>query len=353
MVSEASTMRKIQRGVCDVAGRRTHRHCGHAGMKVSKLERRIVGGVVLGALVYAAIALSTDVRALVSHLTSLPLTIMAAALGLSLLNYAMRFAKWHFFLGRLGMRIPVGSSLNIFLAGMVMSVTPGKVGEVLKSVLLKERHGFPVARSAPVVFAERVTDLLGLFVIAAVGITTFDFGRVAFGVSLGLVIALIVALNSPPLIARLLDVCEKLPVVGRFRPQLEQSYESARQLLKVGVLSWTTLLSVVGWSMEAVAFYLILDALGSPHATLQLAAFVFAMTTILGAVSFLPGGLGVTEGSMIGVLLVMHAFDAEAGAAAATYLIRFATLWFGVVLGMGALVVFRLRSQPSAEADEA
>lgn len=320
---------------------------------MGKLEKRIVWGVVLGALVYAGIALFTDASDLMGLLVRFPVSVIAAALGLSLVNYALRFVKWHAYLCRLGYGIPLRSSLTIFLAGMVMSVTPGKVGEVLKSLLLKERHGLPIAKTAPVVFAERITDLLGLFVIAGVGILTFDFGRVAFGVSVVLVFGLIVVLNRPVLVARLLEWSERLPLIGRFRGKLEEAYASTQSLLDWKLMSWTTLVSVVGWSMEAVAFWLILDALGAHQATLELAAFVFSMTTILGAVSFLPGGLGVTEGSMIGVLVVMGVFADESSAAAATYLIRFTTLWFGVVVGFVALLWFRVRQSDSGASTDA
>ena len=48
-------------------------------------------------------------------------------------------------------------SLLTFLSACVLTVTPGKVGEVLKSLLLFETHGVAVARTAPIVIAERVT----------------------------------------------------------------------------------------------------------------------------------------------------------------------------------------------------
>lgn len=309
---------------------------------VGKLEKRILWGVIFGVLVYAGIALFTDARGLLASLASFPVGIALAALGLSVINYALRFAKWQLYLKKLKFDVPVGASFNIFIAGMAMSVTPGKIGEVLKSMLLKERYGLPVARSAPIVFAERLTDLLGLFVIAGLGIATFDFGRAAFGAALILVVAMIIILNRPAIVHRLLDLWEKLPLVGHLRNHLEQSYGAARELLSWRLLSGTTVLSVLGWSMEALAFFLILHGLGAEHATLQSASFIFAMTTILGAISFLPGGLGVAEASMIGVLMLMGIFTDESSATAATYLIRFSTLWFGVLLGLGALGWFRL-----------
>ncbi len=71
--------------------------------------------------------------------------------------------------------------------------------------------------------------------------------------------------------------------------------------------------------------------------------FLFAVTTIAGAVSFLPGGLGVTEGGMIGGLAWMGMLEDEASASAAAYLIRLVTLWFGVGLGIVSLAIFRVR----------
>lgn len=319
---------------------------------MNKLETRIVWGVILGIVVYAAIGLLTDARDLAARLLEFPLSVFAAALGLTLVNYGLRFAKWHYYLGRLGVEVRWTSSLNVFLAGLVMSVTPGKVGEVLKSFLLRQSHGVAAARTAPVVVAERLTDLLGLFVIAGIGIVTFDFGRPVFVASLVVVATAIAFLQQPTLVHALLARSDGLPVVGKLRPKLEEAYDSMQRLLSLPVLTVTTVLSVLAWSMEALAFYWILHALGASEATLFVAFFIYSITTILGAVSFLPGGLGVTEGSMIGALLLMGVVASETTAAAATYLIRFATLWFGVLLGLGALIVFRATHRPHGASSE-
>ncbi|MFW5966919.1 MAG: lysylphosphatidylglycerol synthase transmembrane domain-containing protein, partial [Persicimonas sp.] len=173
----------------------------------------------------------------------------------------------------------------------------------------------------------------------------FDYGRQAFVVVTVVVFASLLVLHRPRLVEAFLDALEAIPLVGKLRPRLDEAYVSMRRLIDWKLMSWTTLLSIVGWSMEAFAFYLILQELGAETATFSLAAFVFAMTTILGAVTFLPGGLGVTEGSMIGVLMVMGVVNTEAAAGAATYLIRFATLWFGVLVGLLALLWYRFNQQ--------
>ena len=88
---------------------------------------------------------------------------LPAVLGLSSLNYLLRFWKWELCLGWLDVRgegpddapnLTLGRSLVIYLAGLSMSVTPGKVGEVLRSGLLKASDGVSFARTAPIVVAD-------------------------------------------------------------------------------------------------------------------------------------------------------------------------------------------------------
>jgi uncharacterized protein (TIRG00374 family) len=124
-------------------------------------------------------------------------------------------------------------------------------------------------------------------------------------------------------------------------PSLREAYGSVEQLLSPGVLGVTTLLSVGAWGLEGVAFYVIIEGLGGAPWALAEAMFIFALTTILGALSFLPGGVGVTEGGMVGLLVLLEVFEQESRALAATYLIRLATLWFGVGVGACAWTYFK------------
>jgi uncharacterized protein (TIRG00374 family) len=93
-------------------------------------------------------------------------------------------------------------------------------------------------------------------------------------------------------------------------------------------------LGVVAWGSEGVAFYYIMHVLGS-DLSLQTALFIYAFSMLVGALSFLPGGLGGTEASMVALLMLNHV--AQPQAVAATVLIRLATLWFAVALGIIAL----------------
>jgi uncharacterized protein (TIRG00374 family) len=126
-------------------------------------------------------------------------------------------------------------------------------------------------------------------------------------------------------------------------------------LLNWRILLVSTVISVVSWGCECVAFYYVLVGLGVDESVLLLlqATFIFAASTLLGLVSLLPGGLGASEISSAGLLITLVGMSGSS-AATATIIIRFGTLWFGVGLGVLALMWFRqrYRQHPDGEADE-
>jgi uncharacterized protein (TIRG00374 family) len=113
------------------------------------------------------------------------------------------------------------------------------------------------------------------------------------------------------------------------------------------VLAIATALSLVAWGAEAFAFHLMLDWLGL-QVDVAFAVFVYAAAMLAGALSFLPGGLGGAEATMVSLLLWLG--QPQAPAVAATVLIRLTTLWFAVVLGLLALGSL-LRQRPDALVD--
>ena len=89
------------------------------------------------------------------------------------------------------------------------------------------------------------------------------------------------------------------------------------------------------------------------HIGLQGATFVYAATTVAGALSFLPGGLGVTEAGMLTLLGRLGSGIGSGIATAATVVTRTATLWFAVALGLPALLLYARRKHVKIDADVA
>ena len=294
---------------------------------------RVLVGVTLAAfLLYAAGMLLADLQKLRALSQAYAWSGFPLLLALAFANYLVRFGRWQYYLRLQGLAVPAPASLSIFLSGLFMAISPGKVGEVLKSVLLKRRFGIPISETAAVVVGERVTDLTSVLLLSLAGFAGLGAGGdlVAAGcavVGAGLVL---VVWRTP--LQRLLARLGRVPRLAGLAAKGQVVLDRLASLMRPAPFVVGNVLGVVAWGAEALAFYLLLASLGTA-VTLQSAMFVYCVAALAGAVSMLPGGLLATEGSMVGLLLLLGVTADQAVAVFATLVVRFATLWFAVLVG--------------------
>jgi glycosyltransferase 2 family protein len=310
--------------------------------------RRRIWSVIIAVVLIAALIALGDVRLLADRLGGFQWSAFAAALGLALANYVIRFVRWQLYLRHQAVRVPRDTSALVFGAGLSLSITPAKVGELLKSYLLRELHDVPATRTAPIVVAERVTDLLALLLLAVAGVALYGIDTTLVVVAAGLVTVGLVLLAWPRPMRALLDLVTRPAVAHRFRAPLHDMYGHLAALCRPRSLVVAVALAMPAWACEGVGFALIVRAFPGAHVDLGLAMVIYAATTIAGALSFLPGGLGVTEGAMT-LWLVRGAAGLDRSTALdATLLTRLATLWFAVLLGLVCLALVRRRIRARA-----
>jgi uncharacterized protein (TIRG00374 family) len=305
--------------------------------------RRVVYVMLLGIAVYAAYALWSGLGKIAATLASFGWWAFAAACALAFGNYVLRFLKWEFYLSRLEIRgVSKLDSFLTFLSGFVLTVTPGKVGEVFKSLVLFETYGVPIAKTAPIVVAERVTDLIGIIVLIVLGSLGFKGGLVWAGAGAVVVSALLIVVASRTLAIKIIGLVERMPgKIGKIGPKLHQAYDSLALLIAPRNLFLPTLISIGAWSLECLALWVILRGFAE-NTGVALCFFFYATSTLVGALVPVPGGLGVTEGALQGQLIeIGHVSKSEA--TAAMFLVRFATLWFAVLVGFIALSFLKKR----------
>jgi uncharacterized membrane protein YbhN (UPF0104 family) len=306
----------------------------------SRFRQGVAVGLALGVAVYLGFALWAGARETAHALASFSWRWAPTLLALSLLNYALRFLRWQSYLRTLGLRVPIRSSALVFLAGLAMTITPGKVGEFLKSWLLWERHGIPMARSAPIVFAERVTDLLALVLVASFGVASYG-GAGAVPVLVAAVAATVgglLVLQSRGLTDLAFSLLTAVPGASRLLPRLGEAVDASRDLLSGGALLRGLLLSTLAWLAECWEYHLGWRAFGVDTVALPVSFFGYAFSTVAGVIS--PGGLGPTD---VGLIEIARRFTPGLGqdvATAAAFVVRVATLWFAVGIGAWALLRF-------------
>lgn len=309
-------------------------------------------GVLFGVVVYVGIVLWIDLEDFYAALRDFPPWVAAAACGLSLANYLIRFVKWERYLKLLDIRLERGTSFLIYMAGFAMGVTPGKMGEVFKSWMIRRVTGVAIHKSAPIVVAERYTDLLGYLILVAIGgIATLPEYEWAFWATFGLCAVGLFLAGSKAFSRFVRRLVSKTPYFWRLAPHVEGSFRSTRVLLSPREIVLPTALSVVSWGCECAGFWLIADALTEQDFPFLFAVFAYAFSAVAGAVAIVfPGGLIITEGALgtltrrklqeLGDLSLDVARSKAAGAALVA---RLCTLWFGVAIGMIAVAVFERR----------
>jgi glycosyltransferase 2 family protein len=300
------------------------------------LNRRFRQAAAIAALAvfgYLLLLVLTDSDKLLDNLARLTVGQWSLLLGLSLANYYLRFARWHWYLTALGETVPAGRHLLIYLAGFAFAVTPGKAGEALRSVYLRD-DGVRWSAGLAALAAERVLDLAALAILAAVGIRMFVGTAAPALVLVALIVTLVIVGTRANLIRWVAGRLPGTGRTGRIAQGAASVLDDARRILVPGRLIGGLVLGVFAWGAEALGFLLLLHWLAVDVAGLQ-AISIYAVSLLAGAASLLPGGLGGAEAVMVALL---RGAGAEiATAVLATLICRAVTLWFAVALGLGAV----------------
>jgi uncharacterized protein (TIRG00374 family) len=318
---------------------------------VDRIKRNLILALGLGVAVYLALAVVSGLDDLRDALGNFRWSLVPVIFGLVAVSYVVRYVRWSYYLRLLNVRIPAVQDVVIFVAGLSMTISPGKFGEVLKSVFIRQINGAPIARTAPAVVAERATDGTGMVAWGLIGALAFSFGPGSLLLFLAATAAGIAVLRSKRLSLLAEKVLLKLPLLHRLAPHVRDFHGASNELLAAKPLVVGTVISFCSWGLEILAVYLCAVGIGAETPFLVV-VFIFVIGSLGGALTMLPGGIGAAEAGMFGM------FGAIAGlpggiAAALTFIIRLATLWFATLLGIvGLFAVRRVIGEPAdASAD--
>jgi glycosyltransferase 2 family protein len=307
---------------------------------VERLKRNLILALALGVAVYLVLAVVSGFGSLTAALDDFDFALVPAILGLVLLSYAGRFLRWLYYLKILKVSVPLLTNAAIFAAGLSMAISPGKFGEVLKSVFVRQASGAPVARTAPAVVAERVTDGTGMVAWGFLGAFALGLPVSVMVLFLALAALGIAVLRSKRLSLLAERALLKLPLLDRLAPHLGDFHASSNELLSSRPLVVGTVISFLSWGLECLAVYLCAVGLGTDMSFL-LVVFVFAVSSLIGVLSMLPGGIGAVEAGLYGQFVTVAGLPAGP-AAALTVIIRLATLWFATLVGIVGLFAVRM-----------
>ena len=312
-------------------------------------DRAVIAGL-LGLFIVGLIGLATatgwaETWAQVAKLGPLQI---AALLALSLANYLLRALRWHLFARRLGLTTTIGTNALHFLAGFAMTVTPGRVGELVRMRWLRRETGWSFERTAPLVLVDRASDLAAMAVLLGLtaSLSTTGIAGAVPVTALALVAAIIV--TRPALLAGLATRTHR--ATGLWPRLFARTRRAARSLARFAdprTMAVAALLGGIGWFAEGYAFHLLLVWMGADIG-LAKAVAIFIFSALAGGLTGAPGGVGGAEAAMI-ALLALDGVPLDVSVAA-TAIIRLTTLWFAIGIGM---ILFPLAERRSLKGKDA
>jgi len=295
---------------------------------------KIVIGLIAGVVVMAGIFIISDFTKLIQVISEIKIPLLLLAFLFAPLNYLLRYFRWNYYLNQIGIKLPPKINRVIFASGLCMNITPGKVGEFLKAYLIKKYNNTEITKTSPIIVTERITDMIAMILLASLGALKYSYGGYTLLITLIFLIGLIVVFHFDKLFDFFMAVLSKIKRIKGFLHLGKDFRDSARKLLSLKSLTIAIALSLIAWGLEGFVVFFVLKSLGISISLLS-SIFIFSVSSVLGAISTLPGGLGVAEGSMIGAMILLGV--TKTIAFGATLITRFATLWFGVFIGIVGL----------------
>lgn len=309
-------------------------------MNVRSVRRGLLLAIFASAAVFAVLAFVSNGSAVLGAARRIPAASLVAMLALTTVALHVRAIRWRLLMGTVGYLSSGADARFLQLGTQMMSVTPGRLGELMKPWMARDMVGMPMSVGTALVFTERMADLIAVCVLSLGGVTIIGGGWIAPVSAFALVVGAAVLTSSEWFHARAIAVLSRSSKFGRYLGAAQEVARAIRSTLSLRVSAWSVPFSAVAWGIEGFGFALCLKELGVTHLGVLAAVSIYAISTLAGALSFLPGGIGLTEVSMAGMLIA--AGVDPAAASAATLITRLVTLWWGV--GIGWLT---LASRPS------
>ncbi len=302
-----------------------------------KFNKKFFVFLISSIIIYATFLIVSDLNKLSENIVDFKIEFLPLILSLVSAGWVALYFRWVLLLKHLKYSLPHKENFPIFLSGFALSVTPGKVGELLKSQLLKEKFDLPIKISAPVILIERFYNAIGIIIISIFGILVFDFSGIIILITTCLLILIFFILRSERLFHIFIQKISKISFLSKFSNSFMNSYDVIKESTRPKIFIISSILSAIYWIFESIAVYFILKSFGIDLLSIFDVIPTYATSIILGVASFIPAGLGVSESTLIGLLSLQGLTISTA--ISLTIFIRLLTLWYSVFIGFIALKI--------------
>lgn len=314
-----------------------------------KVVRSVILFTIIGVTLYVAAALSADYKIVIDTIAKFPIRALLGVLGLVVAGWLIRATRFYYYLITTGVKLPFYYVVSVFLGSFALTGTPGKMGEAIKALFLKRDYNTPPPLVFGLLVVERLMDLLAILFLGAFSLVLFSEWFGIFIICVITTFALGLFLTMENLYRPILGLFGKLPIIGWIADKTLEVLLAGKDLMTIKTLILGFLLSVFAWACESACMFIIMVNMDLIVTPLQ-SNFVYCFGQIVGALSMLPGGIGGAEASMAGLMTYLGIGYSKA--VPAIMLLRVATLWFAIIVGIIFMILMAAYSRKTVFTDE-
>ena len=300
-----------------------------------KLDNRIIPILVAAIGIYAIFLFISDYNVITEKISNFKINYLPLILLLVSASWVPLIIKWHFLLKNSEINIPLTKSIAVFFSGAAFDITPGQIGALIKSQLLKTSSNISRTKTVPIVIVEKIYDLIGAILASVIGIIILGMEFYLIIIAISSLIVIFFFMYYKPASELFFDRITKLKFFSKYVENISEFNEVIKKSTNAKVATICILLALTYWFMVSAAAYYTLIAFDVNILDYLKVLAIYTTSSLLGAISFIPGGIGITEGTIAG-LFTLNGIDVST-ALILSVMIRVLTLWYTVGVGFIAL----------------
>ena len=300
-----------------------------------KLDNRLILVLVAAVGIYAIFLFTSDFNIITEKISNFKINYLPLILFLVTASWCPVFIKWHFLLKNCEIDIPLTRSITVFLSGLAFDITPGKLGALMKSQILKTSFNIPRTKTAPIVLVEKVYDLIGAILASIIGIIILGMDVYLIIIAILVLAMVFFFLYYRPASELFFKRVTKTKFFSKYVENISEFDKTVQKSTNVKVATICILLAVTYWFIVSAAVYFTLIGFDINILDYLKVLSIYATSILLGAISFIPGGVGITEGALAG-LFTLEGIDVST-ALILSVIIRIFVLWYSVSIGFISL----------------
>ena len=300
-----------------------------------KLDNRLILVLVAVVGVYAIFLFVSDFSIISEKISNFKINYLPLILFFVSASWIPLIIKWHFLLKNSEVDVPLTKSIAVFFSGVAFEITPGQIGALIKSQILKTSYNIPRTKTVPIVIVEKVYDLIGAILASVIGIIILGMEIYLIAIAISVLAFIFFFMYHKPASELFFNRITKLKFFSKHIENISGFYEIVQKSTNVRAATICILLALAYWFMVSAAAYYTLISFDVNILDYLKVLAIYSTSTLLGAISFIPAGIGITEGSIAG-LFTLNGIDVSTALILAV-MIRIFTLWYSVSVGFIAL----------------